>query len=62
MTALLNQLRELKLDGILSVLVQMQETGEAGLTAGLPLLNRIITAEAEYSGPTGLDKKLSLSA
>ena len=47
MTALLNQLRELKLDGILSVLVQMQETGEAGLTAGLPLLNRIITAEAE---------------
>jgi len=48
MTVLLNQLKELKLEGILTVVRQMQETGEAGLEAGLPLLNRVITAEAEY--------------
>jgi len=48
MTVLLNQLKELRLEGMLAVLRQMQETGEAGLEAGLPLLNRIITAEAEY--------------
>jgi len=48
MTAVMNQLKELRLEGILTVLKQMQETGEAGLEAGLPLLNRVITAEAEY--------------
>jgi len=48
MTVLLNQLKELKLEGILTVVSQMQQTGEPGLGAGLPLLNRVITAEAEY--------------
>ena len=47
MTVLLNQLKELKLEGIHRVLKDMQQTGEASLTAGLPLLERLITAEAE---------------
>ncbi len=47
MTILLNQLRELKLEGMLSVLKEMHETSEAGLEAGLPLLARVITAEVD---------------
>ena len=47
MTVLMNQLKELRLEGIHEVLKEMQTTGDAALTSGLPLLERLVAAEAE---------------
>lgn len=48
MTVLMNQLKELRLEGIHEVLQQMQDVGDAALASGLPLLERLVAAEAEY--------------
>ncbi|MHB8158722.1 MAG: IS21-like element helper ATPase IstB [Desulfocucumaceae bacterium] len=48
MTPLLNQLRDLNLEGIREALAQMQQEGDPELGHGLPLLSRLLGAEAEY--------------
>jgi DNA replication protein DnaC len=48
MTALMNQLKELGLEGIHGVLKELRETGDTALGPSLPLLERLIAAEAEY--------------
>ena len=48
MLTLLNQVKELRLEGVWQVLRQMHETGDPMLDSSLPMLTRLITAETEF--------------
>jgi len=48
MLTLLNQVKELRLEGVWQVLRQMHETGDPMLDSSLPMLMRLITAETEF--------------
>lgn len=48
MTSTINLLRELELDGLRQCLVQMKELGDPQLETGLPILNRLLEAEADH--------------